>query len=46
MAHVSAVSRRGQHRRVFRIPSSLFTRAGALPKEGAIHISLANAPQP
>ena len=32
--------------RVFRIPSSLLTRAGALPEEGTIHITLANAPQP
>ena len=31
--------------RVFRIPSSLLTRAGALPEEETIHITLANAPQ-
>jgi len=32
--------------RVFRIPSSLLTRAGALSTEGTIHITLANAPKP
>ena len=32
--------------RVFRIPSSLLTNARALPKEGTIRITLANAPQP
>jgi thioredoxin reductase len=32
--------------RVFRIPSSLLTRAGAPPKEGTIRITLANAPEP
>ncbi len=32
--------------RVFRIPSSLLTKAGALPKEGTIRVTLANAPQP
>jgi thioredoxin reductase len=29
--------------RVFRIPSSLLTKAGALPQEGTIHITLANS---
>jgi thioredoxin reductase len=32
--------------RVFRIPSSLLTRAGGLPMEGTISIALANAPKP
>ena len=32
--------------RVFRIPSSLLANARALPKEGTIRITLANAPQP
>lgn len=32
--------------RVFRIPSSLLARAGALSTEGTIHIILANAPKP
>jgi thioredoxin reductase len=32
--------------RVFRIPSSLLTRAGGLPMEGTIHITLANVPKP
>jgi thioredoxin reductase len=31
--------------RVFRIPSSLLTRTGALPEEGTIHVTLANAPR-
>jgi thioredoxin reductase len=31
--------------RVFRIPSSLLTRTGALPGEGTIHVTLANAPR-
>jgi thioredoxin reductase len=32
--------------RVFRIPSSVLTNARALPQEGTIRITLANAPQP
>jgi thioredoxin reductase len=32
--------------RVFRIPSSLLTRAGARSKEGTVRITLANAPKP
>jgi thioredoxin reductase len=32
--------------RVFRIPSSLLTRAGGLSTEGTIHITLANVPRP
>ena len=32
--------------RVFRIPASLLTRAGALPEKRTIHITGANAPHP
>lgn len=31
--------------RIFRIPSSLLTKAGALPQERTIHITLANSPR-